>query len=164
MKLQTQGKRSCSRGLLIRTDVSALQNTFPCNVRTIHRRNIYSPIPVSHLKKTKKKPPPKLENCLGNQSLERAACGEASRRRSSGVAGAAEAGSPAAVRGMEHSYADGISSSSSSLGSASWRRGARRESPSRPVCHRAMGSRVDDPLWRRCVVALLSPSVLSLSV
>lgn len=35
--------------------------------------------------------------------------------RSSGVAGTAEAGSPAAVREMKHSYANGISSSHGSV-------------------------------------------------
>lgn len=111
-------------------------------------------------KKKKKKNTPKLENCLGNQSLERAACRDASMHRSSGVAGAAEAGSPAAVRETKHSYANGISSSLGSVrvGESHAKNPHLNQSPTVRSGRGWMSRCGAAPLLR------LSPPVLSLSV
>lgn len=107
MKLQTQGKRRCSRRLLIRTNVSDFLLQHSDRSGKTFTVQFHTRFYKKKIKKKEKKNTPKLENCPGIQSLERAARGDASMQRWSGVAGAAEAGSPAAVREKKHSYASG---------------------------------------------------------
>lgn len=111
MKLQTQGKRSCSRGLLIRTSVSSSDDFFLQHSAHSQAKHLQSNSSLA-FKKEKYSKAGKLsgKSEFGAGSLQ-------GRFRAALVwsSGAAEAGSPAAVREMKHSYANGISSSLGSV-------------------------------------------------